>query len=50
MTTIYDVPASILINTLAVELKEKCDKIKPMPWASFVKTGSFKERSPTNPD
>ena len=50
MTTIHDVPASMLINTLAVELKEKCDKIKPMPWANLVKTGSFRERAPTNPD
>ena len=50
MTTIYDVPAQLLIDRLATELKEKQDKNKPMPWAMFVKTGAFKERAPTNPD
>ncbi len=50
MTTIYDVPAEPLINKLAYELKENHNKVVPLPWASYVKTGVFKERAPTNPD
>ena len=50
MTTLYDVPADSLIKKLAVELKEKYDKIKPLPWALYVKTGVFKERAPTDPN
>ncbi len=50
MTTLYDVPADLLISKLAGELKTNHEKIKPLPWALFVKTGVFKERSPTDPD
>ncbi|MHA1651835.1 MAG: 30S ribosomal protein S19e, partial [Candidatus Helarchaeota archaeon] len=50
MTTLYDVPAELLIKRLAMELKENYEKIKPLPWAIYVKTGVFKERSPTDPD
>jgi len=50
MTTLYDVPAEELISKLAAELKENHDKIKPLPWVPFVKTGVFKERAPTNPE
>ena len=50
MTTLFDVPAELLITKLAEELKANSDKIKPLPWALFVKTGVFKERSPTDPD
>ena len=50
MTTLYDVPAEALIEKLAQELKTKYNKIKPLPWAAYVKTGVFKERSPMNPD
>lgn len=49
MTTVHDVPAGVLIDKLATELKQS-NKIKPMPWAIYVKTGVFKERAPTNPD
>ena len=50
MTTLLDVPAELLIEKLASELKGNYDKIKPLPWAMYVKTGVFKERAPTNPD
>ncbi|NVM54945.1 MAG: 30S ribosomal protein S19e [Candidatus Helarchaeota archaeon] len=50
MTTIYDVPAEPFIRSLASELKVKYAKIKPLPWALYVKTGVFKERAPTDPD
>ena len=49
MPTVYDVPAEDLINVLAEELK-KSKNITPPEWASYVKTGSFKQRAPTNPD
>ncbi|NPE09129.1 MAG: 30S ribosomal protein S19e [Asgard group archaeon] len=49
MPTVYDVPAEDLIQTIAVELK-KYNKITPPEWASYVKTGSFKQHAPQNPD
>ena len=47
--TVYDVPAEDLIQIVAVELK-KYNKITPPEWASYVKTGSFKQHAPQNPD
>ncbi|MCC7553698.1 MAG: 30S ribosomal protein S19e [Methanobacteriaceae archaeon] len=47
MTTVYDVPAEILINQTAAEL-ENNDKINPPEWSVFVKTGVHKERKPEN--
>ncbi len=47
--TVYDVPAEDLIQAIAVELK-KYNKITPPEWASYVKTGSFKQHAPQNPD
>ncbi|NHJ87123.1 MAG: 30S ribosomal protein S19e [Asgard group archaeon] len=49
MPTVYDVPAQDIIEALAAELK-KHNKITPPEWASYVKTGSFKQHSPKNPD
>jgi len=49
MPTIYDVPADLLIQRVAEKLKGM-KEIKPPSWAKFVKTGSFKERSPMNDD
>lgn len=49
MTTVFDVPAEVLINTVAEEFKDN-DKINPPAWANFVKTGVHKERKPENPD
>lgn len=50
MTTLYDVPAELLIQKLAAELKENYAKVKPLPWTLYAKTGVYKERSPTNPN
>ena len=50
MPTLYDVPASILIERLSRYLRENVDEIIPPPWASFVKTGSHATRSPQDPD
>lgn len=49
MTTIYDVPAEMLINNVAQKLKND-EKTKPPEWAGFVKTGANKELSPDNAD
>ena len=49
MVTIYEVPAARLNKEIARELKN-IDELKPPAWASFVKTGVFREKAPTNPD
>jgi len=49
MTTVYDVPASALINEAAQRLKE-AKKVTPPEWASYVKTGIHKEIPPLNED
>lgn len=49
MASIYDVPQNELIEKTAEELK-KIKDIKPPAWASFVKTGVFKERPPVSKD
>jgi len=49
LTTIYDVPAEMLINSIAEKLK-KDQKVKPPEWARFAKTGAHKELSPDNAD
>lgn len=46
----YDVPASILIESLAQYLKNNVDEIVPPAWSSVVKTGSHATRPPQNPD
>ncbi|MFP3951216.1 MAG: 30S ribosomal protein S19e [Candidatus Bathyarchaeia archaeon] len=50
MTTVYDVPADILIERLSAYLKENVDEIDPPEWANYVKTGNHAERMPQNPD
>ncbi|HUU79599.1 MAG TPA: 30S ribosomal protein S19e [candidate division Zixibacteria bacterium] len=49
MPTAYDVPAQELIHLVAEELK-KSKKITPPEWASYVKTGSFKQHAPQQAD
>lgn len=49
MTTVYDVPANLLISNVAKELIEN-KKINPPEWAKFVKTGVHKERRPEDMD
>lgn len=49
MTTVYDVPADLLISNVAKELS-KNKKIKEPEWAKFVKTGVHKERRPEDMD
>jgi len=49
MTTVYDIPANDLINHVAQKLK--ADQIvEPPQWAPHVKTGVYKELSPTDHD
>jgi len=49
--TVKDVPADALIERLSQYLKEKfSNKVKPPPWALFVKTGPHKDRVPEDPD
>ena len=50
MITIYDVPASKLIEKLAMYLKENVDEVNPPTWASIVKTGRHIQKQPQNPD
>ncbi|MBS7616226.1 30S ribosomal protein S19e [Candidatus Bathyarchaeota archaeon] len=50
MTTVYNVPASKLIEKLAQHLKENVDEIKPPSWSIFVKTGAHVQKPPQNPD
>ncbi|MDH5437359.1 MAG: 30S ribosomal protein S19e [Candidatus Bathyarchaeota archaeon] len=50
MPTPYDVPSSILIETLAQYLKKNVDETVPPAWSSLVKTGSHATRPPQNPD
>jgi small subunit ribosomal protein S19e len=49
LTTIYDVPAETLINSVAQKLKND-QKVKPPEWAKFAKTGCHKELAPDNSD
>jgi small subunit ribosomal protein S19e len=49
VATIYDVPASMLIERLAEKLKAQGD-LKPPEWAKYVKTGGDKEKQPENED
>ncbi|MHC1629779.1 MAG: 30S ribosomal protein S19e [Methanoculleaceae archaeon] len=49
MTTVYDVPAGVLIRRVADELKSM-DEITPPYWAAFVKTGVHKQMPPEDPD
>jgi len=50
LTTVYDVPADILIERLSRYLKENIREVRPPEWAAYVKTGSHVERAPHNPD
>ena len=49
MTTVYDVPADLLISAIAKDLNEN-KSINAPEWAKFVKTGVHKERRPEDPD
>ena len=50
MTTVYDVPADVLIERVATYFKANVEEIRPPEWAAYVKTGSHVERPPQNPD
>ncbi len=47
MTTVYDVPPDALIESVARDFR-KSKKVKPPEWASFVKTGVHREKSPAD--
>ena len=49
MTTVFDVPADLLINKVSEEFKNN-DKIESPAWSAFVRTGVHKERKPENED
>ena len=49
MTTVFDVPADLLIEKVAEEFKNN-EKINSPAWSNFVKTGVHKERKPENAD
>jgi len=49
MVTARDVPADELIKRLAMRLKN-FEQVKPPEWATYAKTGVFKEKPPADPD
>jgi len=51
VSTVYLVPADEFIKALTEDLKKDySDKIRPQPWAAFVKTGVHKSNPPTQSD
>ena len=50
MTTVYDVPADVLIERLSDYIKGNIPQVQPPEWAAYVKTGSHVERAPQDPD
>jgi small subunit ribosomal protein S19e len=50
MTKVFDIPANIFIEELSKVLKASFDEITPLPWSEFVKTASYKEKPPANPE
>lgn len=50
MTTVYDVPADVLISRLTEYIKGSVKEVEPPTWAVYVKTGSHVERAPHDPD
>ena len=49
MTTVYDIPADLLIRRVAEEMKKR-PEFTPPEWAEFAKTGVHKEQPPQDPD
>ena len=50
MTKVFDIPADLFIEELSKILKAQYDEITPPTWSEFVKTGSAKEKPPTDPN
>jgi small subunit ribosomal protein S19e len=50
LTTVYDVPADLLIERLSEYIKGNFREVEPPEWAAYVKTGSHAERAPQDPD
>ena len=46
MTTYYDVPTDLVIGSLSAEL-QSFEQIIPPEWAEYAKTGTHRERPPT---
>jgi len=49
VTTVYDIPADLLIRRVAEEMKKR-PEFTPPEWAEFAKTGVHKEQPPQDPD
>lgn len=45
MATVYEIPPDVLIEKIALDLKDK-GKLKMPEWAKFTKTGAHKEKPP----
>jgi small subunit ribosomal protein S19e len=50
MPTPLDVPSDALIDKLSKFLKENVGEVAPPVWAANAKTGSHRDRPPSNPD
>ncbi len=50
MPTIYNIPPEKIIERTVEYLKGNVSEVTPPSWVTFVKTGSYKENPPRNPD
>jgi small subunit ribosomal protein S19e len=50
LPTVYDVPANELIDRAADYIRANVDEVSPPPWLFFVKTGSYLQNPPQNPN
>jgi len=50
LTTVYDVPADVLIGRLTEYIKGSVEEVEQPEWAGYVKTGSHVERAPHDPN
>ncbi len=45
MATVYEIPSDVMINEVALDLRDK-NRLKMPDWAKSVKTGVHKEKAP----
>ncbi len=50
MPTVYNIPPEKIIERTVEYLKDNVSEVTPPSWVTFVKTGSYKENTPRNPD
>jgi small subunit ribosomal protein S19e len=50
LPTIYNIPAEKMIERIVEYLKDNVPEVTPPPWGTFVKTGSYRENPPRDPN